>query len=305
MLEGRVALVTGGGRGIGRAHCLELAAHGATVVVNDLGVSLGGESAPSSEQPADQVVAEIEAAGGLAVADHTSVSDWSGTGELIARIVSDLGRLDVVVNNAGIIRDGMVVSLRESDLDAVLNVHLKGTFGLVHHACAHWRAEVKAGRAVSGRIINTTSGAGLVGNVGQAAYGAAKAGIANLTQVAGMEMARYGVTVNAISPIAFTRMLADTPGFSDHDPKPGWDVMDPANSSPVVAWLASEAADWITGQVLRVEGNTVVRLRPWMLDEVHYTGAAGVPLRAEDIDAALRTAFGLRPPGLSALSRLT
>ncbi len=189
--------------------------------------------------PAESVVLEIEKAGGTAVADGTSVTDWSGIRDLVARTVGDHGHLDAVVNNAGIVRDRMLTSLTEEDFDAVLAVHLKGTFTLTKHACDHWRSAAKAGGAVSGRVINTTSGTGLRGNLGQVPYGAAKAGIANLTLIAAMDMARYGVTVNAISPVAYTRMVATMPSMAGYVPDETWDALDPGNSSPVVAWLAS------------------------------------------------------------------
>ena len=204
LLDGKVAIVTGGGRGLGRAHCLALAARGAAVVVNDPGVGLHGES--TGETPAEAVVAEITAAGGRAIADHSSVTDWPATEKLVALAAGEFGHLDIVVNNAGILRDRMLFSMAEEEFDAVIAVHLKGTFAMTRHACAYWRAEAKRGTGRGGRIINTTSGTGLFGTVGQANYGAAKAGIISLTTIAAMEMARYGVTVNAISPIALTRM---------------------------------------------------------------------------------------------------
>jgi len=180
VLDGRVVIVTGAGRGLGRAHALELARAGATVVVNDLGVSLRGEDEPGPS-PAESVVSEIEAMGGTASADGTSVTDWDGIESLVARVVDRYGHLDAVVNNAGFLRDKMLTSMSESDFDDVLQVHVKGTFVVTRHACAHWRAVAKAGGTVSGRIVNTTSGAGLWGNVGQANYGAAKAAIAGMT----------------------------------------------------------------------------------------------------------------------------
>jgi NAD(P)-dependent dehydrogenase (short-subunit alcohol dehydrogenase family) len=300
LLDGRVVIVTGGGRGIGRAHCLELARHGATVVVNDLGVSLRGDDAGTAS-PAEEVVAEIEKLGGTAMADATSVTDWEGVGALIRRTVEEFGRLDGIVNNAGILRDGLITRLREEDLDQVLAVHLKGSLALTHHACVYWREEAKAGRPVSGRIVNTTSGTGLAGNPGQAAYGAAKAGIANLTLVTAMELERYGVTANAISPVAITRMTSES-GVLQTSAGDGWDPLDPENSSPVVAWLLSEASGWLTGSVLRVQGGTVSPMRHWtVLDG--YTAKGGERLDAEEIDAGLRRTLGLAPGGIPSLAR--
>jgi NAD(P)-dependent dehydrogenase (short-subunit alcohol dehydrogenase family) len=299
MLEGRVVLVTGGGRGIGREHCLELARHGAAVVVNDLGVGLHGEA--GGESPADEVVAEIEAAGGRAVADGSSVTDWEGVGRMVARAVETFGHLDAVVNNAGILRDRMITSMVEDDWDAVVAVHMKGTFAVTKAACDHWRSIVKAGGEVTGRIINTTSGTGLFGNVGQASYGAAKAGIAGFTVIAAMEMARYGVTANAVSPIARTRMTAGL--MAEQAEAASFDRGDPANSSPVVAWLASEASGWLTGAVLRVDGNKVQRVRPWEVDEstvVHSSD--GGRLDALRLDEDLRRAYRILPRGTSGLS---
>ncbi len=213
MLDGRVAIVTGGGRGIGREHCLELARHGAHVLVNDPGVGVHGEHA--EERPADAVVGEVVAAGGTAIADHSSVTEWESCHAMVQRAVAELGGLDVVVNNAGIVRDRMITSMTEDDFDAVLAVHVKGTFSMTKHACDHWRAVAKAGGTSRGRIVNTTSGSGMYGNIGQSAYGAAKAAIANLTIVTALEMGRYGVTANAISPVAATRMTATAGAASD------------------------------------------------------------------------------------------
>ncbi|MFE2985732.1 SDR family NAD(P)-dependent oxidoreductase [Streptomyces sp. NPDC059262] len=298
MLEGRVVVVTGGGRGIGRAHCLELARHGATVVVNDLGVGLAGDDV--GESPADEVVAEIVKSGGQAVADTASVTDWDGTGDMLGRVVERYGRLDAVVNNAGILRDGMITKLREQNVDQVLAVHLKGTLALTHHACAHWREAARAtGGPVDGRIVNTTSGTGLAGNTGQAIYGAAKAGIANVTMTTAMEMARYGVTANAASPVARTRMTTSA-GAAGETPSEGWDPMDPENSSPVVAWLSSAASGWLSGAVLRADGDTVSRVRPWTVLDGHAS-AVGERLSADEIDTGLRTVFGVLPGGIPSL----
>ena len=296
ILDGRVAIVTGGGRGIGRSHCLELAAQGATVVVNDVGADVHGDR--ETESPAHQVVAEIEGLGGKALANGASVTDWDAVAAMVADTVSAFGRLDAVVNNAGIVRDRMITSLGEADFDAVMAVHVKGTFTVTKHASDHWRGLAKAGGDVSGRIINTTSGAGLMGNVGQAAYGSAKAAIAGLTMVTAMEMERYGVTANAISPIAYTRMVATMPSMADYQPDPDWDRLDPGNSSPVVAWLASAAGGWLTGQVLRIDGNTVQRMRPWALDDKAYTSRHGQRLDAGEIGTAMKLLYGVLPAGI-------
>jgi NAD(P)-dependent dehydrogenase (short-subunit alcohol dehydrogenase family) len=296
MLDGRVAIVTGGGRGIGRSHCLELASQGATVVVNDLGAAVDGTGIDAT--PAQEVVEAIRRAGGTAIADCTSVTDWEGVAGLVHRTVERYGSLDVVVNNAGIIRDHMITSLSEDDWDQVVSVHLKGTFTVTKHACDHWRAVAKAGGRVAGRIVNTTSGTGLFGNVGQAPYGAAKAAIANLTVITAMEMQRYAVTANAISPMALTRMGATMTGMEGYDPDPGWDPMDPGNSSPLVAWLASPASGWLTGQVLRVVAGTVWRMRPWEIDERPYRASGGGRLDAGELDLGLRRLYGILPAGI-------
>jgi NAD(P)-dependent dehydrogenase (short-subunit alcohol dehydrogenase family) len=300
MLDGRVAIVTGGGRGIGRAHCLELARHGARVVVNDPGVGVHGEDA--EEAPADAVVKEIESAGGVAIADHSSVTDWESCRALVQRAVDELGALDVVVNNAGIVRDRMITSMTEDDFDAVLAVHVKGTFSMTKHACDHWRAVAKAGSPSRGRIVNTTSGSGMYGNIGQSAYGAAKAAIANLTIVTALEMARYGVTANAISPVAATRMTA-TAGAA-HDDASGWHRMDPGNSAPVVAYLASDASAWLTGQVLRVEGNVIRRARTWDLEPGELRSRTGERFEAEELGDGIRRLYGAMPAGLDAAATL-
>ncbi|HEX4530806.1 MAG TPA: SDR family NAD(P)-dependent oxidoreductase [Acidimicrobiia bacterium] len=298
LLQDRVAIVTGGGRGIGRQHCLELARQGARVLVNDPGVGLRGEAEPDSAPggPADDVAAAILATGGVAIADHSSVTSWDACAALVARAVDEFGRLDVVVNNAGILRDRMITSMSEADFDLVLAVHLKGTFSMTKHACDHWRAVGKAGGANSARIVNTTSGAGMFGNVGQSAYSAAKAAIANLTMVTALEMHRFQVTANAISPVAATRMTPNATRAGNDD----WDSMDPANSSPVVAYLASEHSGWLTGQVVRVEGNVVRRARTWTLEPDEYVAASGTRLDASELVEGMRRLYGTMPAGLQA-----
>lgn len=295
LLDGRVVIVTGGGRGLGRAHCIELARQGARVVVNDLGVGLHGEQEDAGS-PAEQVVAEIEADGGVAIADGTSVTDWGGMARLVERAVEVFGDLHAVVNNAGFIRDRMLVSMTEEEFDSVVEVHLKGTVALTKHACAYWRDQSKLGRKVTGRVVLTTSGAGLFGNVGQANYGSAKGGIATLAVIVAMEMERYGVTANAVSPIAATRMLA-TIGRSMADGG-HWDPLDPANASPVVAWLCSEESGWLSGNVLRVDGNTVRRVRGWTV-EGGYTSKSGESLATDELGVGIRQLFGASPMGLA------
>jgi len=263
-LTGKVAIVTGAGRGIGRAHALALAAAGATVVVNDLGGSLGGEGTDAS--PAQQVVAEIEATGGKAVANGENVADYAGAGRLVQQTVDQLGRLDILVNNAGILRDRMLVNMTEAEWDAVINVHLKGHFSPTQHAATYWRERSKAGEEVRGRVINTASPSGVFGNVGQANYGAAKAGIAAFTLIAAQELGRYGVTVNCIAPNARTRMTEDT--FDMGDAPEGFDPLDPANNSVVVVALCADEAQGITGQVFHVWGGAVNALRGWSSGEL-------------------------------------
>lgn len=258
---GRIVIITGAGRGIGRAHALAFAAEGAKVVVNDLGSTLSGES--TGETPAEQVVAEIRAAGGEAVANGDDVASWEGAQRLIQQAVDTFGGLDVLVNNAGFVRDRMLVNLGEDEWDAVVRVHLKGHFATMRHAAAYWRAESKAGRPVDARIINTSSGAGLQGSVGQGNYGAAKAGIAGLTLTAAAEFGRYGVTVNAIAPSARTRMTETV--FADMMAKPedGFDAMAPENISPIVVWLGSPESAGVTGRMFEVEGGRIALAEGW------------------------------------------
>jgi NAD(P)-dependent dehydrogenase (short-subunit alcohol dehydrogenase family) len=297
LLDGRVVIVTGGGRGIGRSHCLELAGQGAVVVVNDPGVGVHGESA--EESPADEVVNEIVKGGGEAMANRASVTDFDAVGDLVAQTVKTYGRLDAVVNNAGIVRDRMITSLTIDDFDAVMAVHVRGTWSVTKHACDHWRSVVKGGDEVSARIVNTTSGAGLFGNLGQTPYGAAKAAIANLTVITAMEMERLGVTANAISPIAYTRMVATMPGMTEYEPDPEWDRLDAANSSPVVAWLCSLDSGWLTGTILRVDGGTVMRMQPWDVDRsTTYSSRSGKRLEVAELSTGLRKAFRLSPSGM-------
>ncbi|WP_063047701.1 SDR family oxidoreductase [Nocardia pseudovaccinii] len=258
---GRIVIVTGAGRGIGRAHALAFAAAGARVVVNDLGSALNG--AATGETPAEQVVAEIKALGGEAVANGDDVADWDGARNLIRQAVDTFGGLDVLVNNAGFVRDRMLVNLGEDEWDAVVRVHLKGHFATMRHAIEYWRGESKAGRPVDARIINTSSGAGLQGSVGQSNYGAAKAGIAGLTLTASAEFARYGVTVNAIAPSARTRMTETVFAEMMTAPEDGFDTMAPENVSPIVVWLGSAQSAAVTGRMFEVEGGKVALADGW------------------------------------------
>jgi NAD(P)-dependent dehydrogenase (short-subunit alcohol dehydrogenase family) len=259
---GRVAIVTGAGRGIGRGHALELARQGAHVVVNDLGSSVGGEGADTG--PAQAVVDEIEAQGGVAVANTDDVADWEGARNLVDQAVEVFGRLDVLVNNAGILRDRMLFNMSEEEWDAVIRVHLKGTFAPMRWAAAYWRAEAKAERPVDARIVNTSSTSGLFANPGQANYGAAKSGIASMTQIAAKELGRHGVTANAIAPGARTRMTENLAGARGAAPAEGeWDPRSPDNVAPLVTWLASAESAAVTGQVFLVGGGRIGVATTW------------------------------------------
>ena len=249
-------IVTGAARGLGRAHALELARQGAHVVVNDLGSALDGTG--NSTGPAAEVVAEIEAAGGVAVVNGDDVADFDGAARIVDQAVETYGRLDAVVNNAGIVRDRMFANVAEDEWDAVMRVNLKGHFTVSRHAAAHWRDRTKAGESVDARIVNTSSGAGILGSVGQAAYSAAKGGIAALPLVQAAELARYGATANALAPAARTRMTEGV--FSDMMAEvdaEAFDAMDPANVSPLVAWLVSTDSAGVTGRMFEVEGGKV------------------------------------------------
>ena len=259
LCESRVCVVTGAGRGIGREHALLLAAHGARVVVNDLGGTMDGSG--TSSGPAQEVVDEIVAAGGQAVANTDDISDWDGAGRLIAQAVDTFGQLDVLVNNAGILRDRMLVNMTEAEWDAVIKVHLKGTAGPSHHAAVHWRQRTKAGEHTQGRIINTSSPSGIYGNPGQTNYGAAKAGIAAFTVIAALELERYGVTVNAIAPAALTRMTENLGMGSAPDEVK--EQMSPRWIAPIVCWLASTESDDVTGRVFDVSGRALSVSEGW------------------------------------------
>jgi len=257
--QDRVCVITGAGRGIGREYALMLAGQGAKIVVNDLGGDMTGEGEDAS--PAQQVVAEIEAMGGEAIANGANVADFEAAGAMIQQAVDHFGRLDVLVNNAGILRDRMLVNMAEGEWDAVIGVHLKGTFGPTRHAAAHWRELVKAGETVDARIINTTSPSGIYGNVGQTNYGAAKAGVAAFTVISAMELERYGVTCNAIAPAAITRMTEDLGmGQLDEETKAS---MAPHWIAPIVTWLASPESKDVTGRIFQVSGRELAVAEGW------------------------------------------
>jgi len=277
--DGRVVIVTGAGRGIGREHALAFAAEGAKVVVNDLGAGLDGSDV--GEHPAEQVVAEITAAGGEAVVNGNDISSWDGAKELVQQAIDTFGGLDVLVNNAGFLRDKMLVGMSEDEWDKVITVHLKGHYAPLRHAAEYWRAESKAGRTRAARVINTSSGAGLFGSVGQGNYATAKAGIALLTLQTAAEMKGYGVTANAIAPAARTRMTTsagEAMASQMAAPEDGsFDAMDPANISPLVVWLGSEESADVTGRVFEVEGGTVTVCDGWQRAASEDKGARWEP----------------------------
>ncbi|MEA5367550.1 SDR family oxidoreductase [Amycolatopsis sp., V23-08] len=283
LVEGRVVVVTGAGRGIGRAHALAFAAEGARVVVNDLGAALDGRGGEAG--PAQQVVDEIRAAGGEAVANTDDVASWDGAASLVRAALDAFGGLDVLVNNAGFLRDRMLVNLAEDEWDAVVRVHLKGHFAPLRHAAEYWRGEAKAGRTRAARVVNTSSGAGLLGSVGQGNYSAAKAGILGLTTVAAAEFGRYGVTVNAIAPAARTRMTEKT--FDMAAPDDGFDAMAPENVSPLVVWLGSEASSSVTGRVFEVDGGRVGLADGWRHGPQRDKGARWAPAELGPVVAEL------------------
>ncbi|MFF8653349.1 SDR family oxidoreductase [Streptomyces huasconensis] len=297
---GRVVLVTGAGRGLGRAHARAYAAEGASVVVNDLGVAPDGSDEPGgpggADGPACAVVEEIRAAGGDAVAHGGDIATPEGAASLVRTALDTYGRLDTLVNNAGFLRDRMLVNLDEDDWDAVLRVHLKGHFLPLKHAAAHWRAEAKAGRVPHACVVNTSSGAGLLGSVGQGNYSAAKAGILGLTMVASAELAAYGVRVNAIAPAARTRMTEQT--FADTMAAPAdgaFDAMAPENVSPLVVWLGSAASAGVTGRVFEAEAGRITVMEGWRPGPTADKGARWTPAEAGETARKLLT--DARPPG--------
>src|SRR5579883_2697084 len=289
--EGRIVIVTGSGRGLGRAYALAFARAGAKVVVNDLGTDLGGQGRDTAT--AQAVVDEIEGMGGQAVANGDDVADWVGAERIVKTAIDRFGGLDVVVNNAGFVRDRMFVSSTPEEWDAVIRVHLRGHFCVSRHAVDYWRAENKAGRPVDARIINTSSGAGLQGSIGQSAYASAKGGIASLTLVQSAELARYGITANALAPAARTRMTEGA--FADKMKKVegGFDVQDPDNIAPTVVWLGSKDSAGVTGCVFDLEGGRITIEDGWMEGRTIDKGARWDP---DEIGPAVRDLLAKRKP---------
>ncbi|MFF9768868.1 SDR family oxidoreductase [Streptomyces sp. NPDC014636] len=293
LCSGRVVVVTGAGRGLGRAHALAFAAEGAKVVVNDLGVGPDGTGADTGT--AQQVVDAITRSGGEAVAHGGDIATADGAASLIATALETFGRLDSLVNNAGFLRDRMLVNLEEDDWDAVMRVHLKGHFLPLKHAGAYWRAEAKAGRVPVARVVNTSSGAGLLGSVGQGNYSAAKAGVVGLTLVAAAELGRYGVQVNAIAPAARTRMTEQT--FAETMAAPegsAFDAMAPENVSPLVVWLGSAASAGVTGRVFGAEAGRLTVMEGWRPGPTADKGARWTPVEAGE--TALKLLAESEPP---------
>ena len=293
LLEGKVAVITGSGRGIGREEALLMAKHGAKVVVNDLGAHFDG-SGQATGTPAQEVVAEIKKMGGEAVANGESVSDYTGAKRIIQCALDTFGKLNIVVNNAGILRDRMIFNMSEEDWDAVIAVHLKGSFNMARHACEYWREEHKKGNLLNGRLINTASDAGLLGNVGQSNYGSAKAALAAMAIIVDHEMGKYGVTANAIAPIARTRLTVDatpsTAAIMGREVKAGeFDAFGPQHVSPLVAWLASDDAKDVHGEVFRVGAGTV-----WLMKGWHTVGKVSkrAVWDAADLGTALKSELG-------------
>jgi NAD(P)-dependent dehydrogenase (short-subunit alcohol dehydrogenase family) len=300
-LAGKVAIVTGAGHGIGRGHALELARRGATVIVNDVGAAVDGTGRGND---ADLTVELIKKEGGTAVANYGDVGDETVTVELIGQAVDAFGRLDVLVNNAGIGRDRAIWNMSPEDFDLVMRVHVRGSWLLSHFAAIHWRERAKAGEALRGRIINTTSGAGLQGNFGQSNYATAKAAIVGLTQTTSLELAGIGVTVNAIGPGGLTRLTATIGGQGDaFEPdelaEDEYHPMDPAGSSPLVAWLASDEAQYVTGQVFRVIHDKIFLMKGW--HEAATISSGETRWDAEKLGALMAIdIFGSRAPGIRA-----
>ena len=288
--DGRVVIITGAGRGLGRSYALAFAAEGAKVVVNDLGASLAGMGRDLST--AQAVVDEIRASGGEAVANGDNVAEWDGAANIIRTAVDAFGTLDVIVNNAGMVRDRMFVSATVEEWDATMQVHLRGHFCVGRHAVDFWRARTKAGEPVDARIINTTSGAGLQGSVGQSAYSAAKGGIAALTLVQAAELARYGITANALAPAARTRMTEQAFAAAMKKPETGFDAQDPDNVAPAVVWLGSALSRGVTGCVFELNGGVIRLENGWNDGPAEDKGARWEP---GEVDSVMQRLLAARP----------
>lgn len=291
LCKDRIAIVTGAGRGLGRAYALGLAAEGAKVVVNDLGVGTHGDA--TAERPADEVVSEIRKAGGEAVANYDDVADWDGAGNIVRTAIDAFGGLDAVVNNAGFVRDRMFVSCSPEEWDAVVRVHLRGHFCVSRHAVDYWRSEAKQGRQRDARIINTSSGAGLQGSVGQSSYAAAKAGIATLTLVQAAELARYGITANGLAPNARTRMTETAFAEAMKAREGEFDIFAPENTAPLVAWLVSGQSAKVTGEIFELIGGTIRIALGWT-DGPEFD--KGGRWDAEELGAKIGELLEARPP---------
>jgi NAD(P)-dependent dehydrogenase (short-subunit alcohol dehydrogenase family) len=308
LLDGKVAIVTGAGNGVGRGEAIMLADHGAKVVVNDLGGSVTGEGA--DQKVADQVVEVIKSRGGEAVPNYDSVADFEGASNLVKTAIASFGKLDVLVNNAGVLRDKMMFSMSPEDFDAVLKVHLYGTWNTMRHASEYWRAESKEGRQPSASIINTVSSAGLQGQASQINYGAAKAGIGAMTIIASLELSRYGVRANCIGPGGFTRMVGQAMKdieIKNPEEYEEFNRMNPGNSAPAVAWLASDDSKPVTGQVLRMVGNSLCVYKPWEMGEEFFaTDKEGNPTQWDPAQVGHilnRYHFRTANPGIDAQAR--
>lgn len=308
MLDGKVAIVTGAGNGVGRGEAIQLADNGAKVVVNDLGGSVTGEG--SDSKVADDVVKVIQSRGGEAVANYDSVSDFEGAASIIKSAIDAFGRFDVLVNNAGVLRDRMMFSMSPEDFDTVVKVHLYGTWNTMHHASVYWRNESKEGRQPSASIVNTISSAGLQGQASQINYGAAKAGIAAMTIIAGLELTRYGVRANCIGPGGMTRMVGQARTdleVKNPEDYTEFDGMNPGNSAPAVVWLASDDSKPVTGQVLRLVGNNLCVYTPWTMGEEFFaTDKEGNPAQWDPAQVGHilnRYAFRTTNPGIDAQRR--
>ena len=309
LLDGKVAIVTGAGNGVGRGEAILLADHGAKVVVNDLGGSVTGDGG-GDQRVADEVVDVIAGRGGEAVANYNSVADFAEAKSIVGAALDHFGRLDVLVNNAGVLRDRMMFSMSPEDFDTVLKVHLYGTWNTMHHVSVYWRAESKEGRQPSASIVNTISSAGLQGQASQINYGAAKAGIAAMTVIASLELSRYGVRANCIGPGGFTRMVGQARSdieIKNPEEYTEFNPMNPGNSAPAVAWLASDESKPVTGQVLRLVGNSLCVYEPWRMGEEFFaTDQDGAPTQWEPAQIGHilnRYVFRTANPGIDAQRR--